>query len=114
MTAPESQPELEASDLGRFEPTLYDLGISDNPDASWPDPQAEPEPDAEPEPLPDPDPEVGSWPGWSDRSMLAPEPELDAEAEAEAEAEWADNWDSADSHAYMDRVEAGLEPEAEP
>jgi hypothetical protein len=69
--------------------------------------------DAEPEPLPDPDPEVGGWPGWSDRSMLAPEPERDAEAEAEAEAEWADNWDSADSHAYMDRVEAGLEPEAE-
>ena len=43
-----------------------------------------------------------------------PEPEPDAEAAAEAEAEWADNWDSADSHAYMDRVEAGLEPEAEP
>ena len=43
-----------------------------------------------------------------------PDPELDAEAEAEAEAEWADNWDSADSHAYMDRVEAGLEPELEP
>lgn len=41
-----------------------------------------------------------------------PEPEPDAEADAEAEAEWADNWDSADSHAYMDRVEAGLEPEA--
>ena len=31
-----------------------------------------------------------------------------------AEAEWADEWDSEDSHAYMDRVEAGLEPEAEP
>ena len=30
---------------------------------------------------------------------------------AEYEAEWADNWDSADSHAYMDRVEAGLEPD---
>ena len=71
------------------------------------------DPEAEPELLHDPDPEVGGWPGWSDRSMLAPEPELDAEAEAEAEAEWADNWDSADSHAYMDRVEAGLEPEAE-
>jgi hypothetical protein len=37
----------------------------------------------------------------------------EAELEAEAEAEWADEWDSADSHAYMDRVEAGLEPEAE-
>jgi hypothetical protein len=42
-----------------------------------------------------------------------PEPQLDAEAEAEYEAEWADEWDSADSHAYMDRVEADLEPEAE-
>ena len=40
---------------------------------------------------------------------VRPEPELDAEAEAE----WADEWDSADSHEYMDRVEAGLEPEAE-
>jgi hypothetical protein len=47
--------------------------------------------------------------------MTAPETqtELDAEAAAEAEAEWADEWDSEDSHAYMDRVEAGLEPEAE-
>jgi hypothetical protein len=72
--------------------------------------------EAEPVALPDPDPEVGSWPGWSDRSMLAPDldPELDAEAVAEDEAEWADEWDSADSHAYMDRVEADLEPEAEP
>ena len=33
--------------------------------------------------------------------------------DAEYEAEWADEWDSADSSAYMDRVEAGLEPEAE-
>jgi hypothetical protein len=48
VTAPDTQTELEASDLGRFEPTPYDLGISDNPDASWSDPQAEPEPEAEP------------------------------------------------------------------
>jgi hypothetical protein len=42
-------------------------------------------------------------------------PEWDAPLETgpEAEAEWADEWDSADSNAYMDRVEAGLEPEAE-
>jgi hypothetical protein len=48
---------MSASDLGRFEPTPYDLGISDNPDASWSDPQADadpcpcidcPEPEAEP------------------------------------------------------------------
>ena len=43
-----------------------------------------------------------------------PEPEPEPELDAEAEAEWADEWDSEDSHAYMDRVEAGLEPEAEP
>jgi hypothetical protein len=43
----------------------------------------------------------------------AAEAEEEAEREAAYEAEWADNWDSADSSAYMDRVEAGLEPEAE-
>ena len=106
MNPPDPQAELEASDLGRFEPTPYDLGISDNPDASWPDPQAEPEP-AEPS-------FIGGLP--EDRITVTAEHEIaaaDPEAEAEAEAEWADNWDSADSHAYMDRVEAGLEPEAE-
>jgi hypothetical protein len=46
-------------------------------------------------------------------AALDAEPEPEAEAEAEAEAEWADEWDSEDSHVYMDRVEAGLEPEAE-
>ena len=35
-TAPEPLPVLEASDLGRFEPTPYDLGITDDPAASWP------------------------------------------------------------------------------
>ena len=40
MTAPEAQAAgLEASDLGRFEPTPYDLGITDDPDASWSDPE---------------------------------------------------------------------------
>jgi hypothetical protein len=38
----------------------------------------------------------------------------EAELDAEAEADWAHEWDSADSAAYMDRVEAGPEPEAEP
>jgi hypothetical protein len=37
------------------------------------------QPEAEPEMLPDPDPEVGGWPGWSDRSMLAPDLEPEAE-----------------------------------
>jgi hypothetical protein len=67
--------------------------------------------------------------GLCDRIEAGPDPDepvpftLTAQAEAaladpewaaEAEAEWADEWDSADSHAYMDRVEAGLEPEVEP
>ena len=42
-----------------------------------------------------------------------PAPEA-GDATAEYEAEWADEWDAEDAHAYMDRVEAGLEPEAEP
>jgi len=29
----------------------------------------------------------------------------------EADADWADEWDDADSNAYQDRVEAGLEPD---
>ena len=37
----------------------------------------------------------------------------EAQLKAAYEAEWADEWDSADSSAYMDRVEAGLEPGAE-
>ncbi len=41
-------------------------------------------------------------------------PEEAAALQAEAEAEWAEpEWDSEDSNAYQDRVEAGLEPEAE-
>ncbi len=41
MTAavPEPQAELEPSDLGRFEPTPYDLGITDDPDLRWADVQ---------------------------------------------------------------------------
>ena len=44
MTTPEPRPELEASDPGRFEPTPYDLGISDDPEVTWPEIQrADPE-----------------------------------------------------------------------
>lgn len=32
MTAPEWPAGAEASDLGRFEPTAYDLGITDDPE----------------------------------------------------------------------------------
>jgi hypothetical protein len=49
----------------------------------------------------------GRTPGTAAR-LLAGEEITDPEA-----AEVLDEWDSADSAAYMDRVEAGLEPEAE-
>ena len=43
-----------------------------------------------------------------------PDPEEAAALQAEAEAEWAEpEWDSEDSNAYQDRIEAGLEPEWE-
>ena len=46
-------------------------------------------------------------------ALMDPEPELGSDAEAEAD-EWDEpEWDSQDSNAYQDRVEAGLEPEAE-
>ena len=35
MTVPEPRIEPEASDLGRFEPTPYDLGVSDDPEVTW-------------------------------------------------------------------------------
>ena len=35
MTTPEPRPELEVSDLGRFEPTPYDLGFSDDREVTW-------------------------------------------------------------------------------
>jgi hypothetical protein len=57
------------------------------------------------EPEPDPDEPVPF--------ALTDQAEAALETGPEAEAEWADEWDSEDSHAYMDRVEAGLEPEAE-
>jgi hypothetical protein len=38
----------EPSDLGRFEPTPYDFGVTDNPEATWADVEPEPEPEAEP------------------------------------------------------------------
>ena len=37
MNAPEPEPELEPSDLGRFEPSPYDLFISDDPEVGWAD-----------------------------------------------------------------------------
>ena len=74
MSAPE--PQAEASDFGRLDPTPYDFGITDDPEATWPDAQ----PDAyvteiwcppvddgvhrlhvrmpDPEPLPEPEPEA--------------------------------------------------------
>jgi hypothetical protein len=37
--AGDREPEPEASDLGRFEPTPYDLGITGDPDLGWADVQ---------------------------------------------------------------------------
>ena len=39
MNTPEPQAEMEASDFGHFEPTPYDLGISDDPELGWADVQ---------------------------------------------------------------------------
>lgn len=73
----------------RYEPTPYDVGLTYDPDLGW---EAFPDlPSRQPAPV------------FSEPTA--------AELAAEAEAEWADNWDSADSAAYQDRVEAGLEPE---
>jgi hypothetical protein len=56
----------EPADLGRFEPTPYDLGITDDPEVTWADVQPAGNevlhhlfvPMAEPEPLPEPEPEA--------------------------------------------------------
>jgi hypothetical protein len=45
MSAPEPQTGLEPSDFGRFEPSPYDLGITDDPEVSWAA-LREPEPEA--------------------------------------------------------------------
>jgi hypothetical protein len=53
----------------------------------------------------------GRTPGTAARlyaELAGPDPEVTWEAVAEA----ADEWDCFDAAAYMDRVEAGLEPEA--
>jgi len=102
MSAPEPDPWAE----GKYRPHADPLppALADSL-VSWAAAQAAPA--DEPVPF--------TLTGQAEAALDAdPEPEPDAEAEAEAEAEWADEWDSGDSHAYMDRVEAGLEPEAEP
>ncbi len=35
--APDPQADLEPSDFGRFEPSPYDLGITDDPEVGWAD-----------------------------------------------------------------------------
>lgn len=199
MTTPEGQ--AEAQDLGRFEPTAYDLGITDEAEprppsrselraaqnaprianaagctdaeyerlldgrqqteaaylARWgslaPEPRTEAELAAEARakawgpqsPVPylltleaeaaldssreiepclasdnpeilaafsDADEAYGRTPGTAAR-LLAGEEITDPEAAFEAAAEVLDEWDPDAAAAYMDRVEAGLEPEAE-
>jgi hypothetical protein len=155
VTTPDRQ--AEASDLGRFEPTAYDVGITDDPgpesptraglwaaqnaprigDAAGctgaeyerlldiryqaetaylarhgslaPEPRTEAELAAEARGPHSPVPYSLTPQGEAALGDAAEEAELDAEAEAD----WAHEWDSADSAAYIDRVEAGLEPEAE-
>lgn len=161
MTEPEPHTGIEASDLGRFEPGPYDLGIADDPEPQSPT-RAElwaaqnaalvansagctdaefqrrldyrreveaaylaehgslaPEPRTEAELA-----AAARAEAWGPQSPVpyslttAAEAALgdaaeEAELDAEAEADWAHEWDSADSAAYMDRVEAGLEPEPE-
>ena len=128
MTAPGwQQARSGASDLGRFEPTPYDLGITDDPEMGnkpvpyslTPAAQAALE---RPRPLSSypgiNDPErLAEWCGFASAADMCAAYEAyadDLEARAAYEAEWADNWDSVDSAAYAERAEAGLEPEAEP
>jgi hypothetical protein len=120
--APEPRTEAELAAAARAEawgpqsPVPYSLT-----------PDAEAALDSSPEPGPYPgisDPErLAAWCGFATATDMraayedyarAAEAEEKADLEAEWEAELADNWDSADSAAYADRVEAGLEPEAEP
>jgi hypothetical protein len=98
VTAPGRQAGPEASDLGRFEPSAYDLGITDDPEILAA--------------FSDADEAYGRAPGTAAR-LLAGEEITDPEAAFEAAAEVLDEWDPDAAAAYMDRVEAGLEPEAE-
>jgi len=111
MTTPEPQAtEPEASDLGHFEPNPPDPGITDCPaplpwwwvgDADWDSAyQARVQAAAEPADQPVP-------------FTLTARAEAELTAEPDPEAGLEPEWDDADSNAYQDRVEAGLEPEAE-
>ena len=101
---PQPGPEREASDLGRFEPAPYDLGISDDPEVTWVEIRGD-------------DPEAGLGHDYDGPELRSGTPEYEA-LYAEYQA-WAAQpgpeaeWDSADSNAYQARAEAGLEPETE-
>lgn len=95
-----------------YQPTPYDVGITDDPDAQWPEPVngIRPTPEA-----------TAAHFGYASVAEMedAAEAALEAAAEAgpdreaEIEADWEREWDDAESAAYHARVEAGLEPEAE-
>jgi len=111
MTAPERQAGSGASDLGRFEPSPYDLGITDNPEATWQDGR-------EPVPYsltPQAEAELGSYPAFDDNpakwGLLPPEPMTEAELDAAAKAE---AWGPAGPPASYAEWLAEGEPEAEP
>ena len=108
MTAPEPY------DLGRFEPTPYDIGITDDPEATWADVQLAPDLEHD-----CPGPECHPYPTFDDdpaRWGFPPEPEM-AEAEVAAAAE-AEAWGGREpSASYAEWVAEGRptpEPELEP
>jgi hypothetical protein len=95
------EPEAGRGELAYagYQPTPYDVGITDDPDAQWPEPvngiRLSPEATA-------------AHFGYASVAEMKDAAEAALEAAAEAH-----EWDDADSAAYHARVEAGLEPEAE-
>jgi hypothetical protein len=71
----ELEPEPEASDLGRFEPTPYDLGISDDPDAPCP---AEPTREELERQIAGRDPEAGLGHDYDGPELRSGTPEYEA------------------------------------
>jgi hypothetical protein len=125
MTAPERQARPEASDLGHFEPSPYDLGVTDDPEAeAVSDPWAE----GRYEPVPyvlTPEGEAalreaGPCPGLGDLERLAQQcgfpgmAAMDAACEADGRALAAESEAEARWEAECEALAAECEdPEAE-
>ena len=112
MPAPEPEAGPAVFVYSQYQPTPYDLGITDDPDAQWPEPVNGIRPSQE---------VVAAHFGYASAAEMedAAEAALEAAAEAgpdreaEIEADWEREWDDAQSAAHHARAEAGLEPEAE-